>query len=389
MLCEVQRPCEDSVYARPTLEGGAIVGAGPTGLAAALFLSRRGVPVRIIDQAAAPARHSKALAVNPRTLDLLEPTGVSARMMAEGRAVHRGRFYENWMLVADLDLGGVHRRYALTVLSQARSEALLAEALAAAGIQAEREVTLEHAGLVDGRVEARLVHGNDGRVEQVSPPILFAADGARSTVRRDLGLGFPGSRFPEPWPLLDVRLDTPLSLDGAHISSFPDGLIFMLALAPGAWRVLGNVPDLLARLPPGTKAGEVLWESRFHIAHRVVTRPAVGRIALGGDAAHIHAPVGARGLNLGIEDAYVFAACAADVLDSGDPSRLADYGRLRHRVHRGVVRRVALMTRLVRGRPAPVAELRRLALPRLARFAPTAQTMARVATGLDHAVRTE
>ena len=365
-----------------------IVGAGPTGLAAALFLSRRGIPVRIIDQAAEPASHSKALAVNPRTLDLLEPTGVSARIVAEGRPVWHGRFYESWTPVATLDLRSVHARYALTVLPQARSEALLAEALAGAGIQAEREVTLEHAGLADGRVEARLVH-NDGRVEQISPPILFAADGARSTVRRDLGLSFPGSRFPEPWPLLDIRLDTPLGLDSAHISSFPDGLVFMLALAPGVWRVMGNVPDLLARLPPGTRAGEVLWESRFHIAHRVVARPAIGRIALGGDAAHIHAPVGARGLNLGVEDAYVFAACAGDALASGDLSRLAAYGRLRHSVHRGVVRRVALMTRLARGRTAPVRTLRHIALPRLARFSPIADAMARVAVGLDHEVRTE
>lgn len=364
-----------------------IVGAGPTGLAAALFLTRRGVPVRIIDQAAVPAQHSKALAVNPRTLDLLEPTGVSARMLAEGRPVHHGRFYEDWKLVADLDIGHVHPRYALTVLSQARSEALLAEALAAVGVHAEREVMLAHAGLADGRVEAALVH-RDGRVEQVSPPILFAADGAHSIIRRDLALGFPGSRFPEPWPLWDIRLDTPLGFDGAHISSFPDGLIFMLALEPGVWRVLGNIPDLLARLPPGTKIGEILWESRFHIAHRVVTRPAVGRIALGGDAAHIHSPVGARGLNLGIEDAYVFAACAADAL-AGDPSRLADYGRLRHPVHRGVVRRIALMTRLVRGRPAPVGALRHFALPHLARFAPTARLMARIATGLDHEVMTK
>lgn len=365
-----------------------VIGAGPTGLAAALFLSRRGVKVRIVDRAAMPARHSKALAVNPRTLDLLEPTGVSARMVAEGRPVHHGWFYEAWEPVAELDLGSVHPRHALTVLSQARSEALLTETLEAAGVRVEREVELEHVGLADGRVEARLVHGG-GRVEQVSPRILFAADGARSIVRRDLGLGFPGSRFPEPWPLLDIRLDTPLGLDGAHISSFPDGLVFMLALEPGVWRVLGNIPDLLARLPAGTKIGEVLWESRFHIAHRVVTRAAVGRIALGGDAAHIHSPVGARGMNLGIEDAYVFAACAADALARDDPSCLAAYGRLRHPVHRGVVRRIALMTRLARGRPAPVAALRRLALPRLARFAPTASAMARVALGLDHEVRTE
>jgi 2-polyprenyl-6-methoxyphenol hydroxylase-like FAD-dependent oxidoreductase len=96
------------------------------------------------------------------------------------------------------------------------------------------------------------------------------------------------------------------------------------------------VPDPLDSLPPGTVHGEGGWRSTFTISHRLAAREAVGRVALAGDAAHIHSPVAARGMNLGIEDAYVFAECAAEALQ-GAWGRLEDFGRLRHEVHHKVI----------------------------------------------------
>lgn len=363
-----------------------IAGAGPTGLAAALFLARRGIRARIVDAAPAPARTSRALAVNPRTLELLEETGVTARILDRGRTLDRVRFYRDWTPLASLDLRGVHPRYPMAVLSQARTEALLAEALAGEGIAVERGLALDGFDQGEGGVAARLIRG-DGSAETAAAEILFAADGAHSRARHCLGLGFEGSVFPEDWPLCDLRLDAPLRLDAGHACFTADGLVFMIALEPGLWRVFGNVPDPLARLPAGSETGEVVWESSFRIAHRVVPAAVVGRVALGGDAAHIHSPVGARGMNLGIEDAWVFAACAARAL-ADDPAHMADYGRLRLPVHQSVVRRVELLTRLARGRPAPVAALRRLMLPLLTALPPTAARMRGTVTGLDHAVRT-
>ena len=108
-------------------------------------------------------------------------------------------------------------------------------------------------------------------------------------------------------------------------------------------------------------------------------------MAIAGDAAHIHSPVAARGMNLGIEDAYVFAKCAADELHGGD-RRLADYGRIRHAVHAGVVERIKKLTQLARGRPELVALFRRYLIPGLTKFPPTAHQMMKLVTGLDHAV---
>ncbi|MXP62221.1 FAD-dependent oxidoreductase [Roseomonas sp. M0104] len=358
-----------------------IAGAGPTGLAAALFLARRGRRVRLVDQAEAPAATSRAQVINPRSLELLEPTGVTAAVLREARPIRGVRFYEGWRRIGEIDFSGLPARHAMSVLPQARTEALLTEALSRHGLAPERGLRLEalrqEAGLVLTEVT-----DTAGRRQTLRSSLLLGADGAHSAVRKALGLGFPGSSFPEAWPLFDVALNDPLDLDHAHIAFVPRGLVFMLALRQGLWRVFGNVAAPLEHLPPGTEAGEAVWTSNFHISHRRAAQVLAGRVALAGDAAHIHSPAGARGMNLGIEDAFVFAACAADALE-GRPGRLADYARLRHPLHARVVRRMALLTRLARGRPALVGHLRHLLFPLAASLGPAAHRMRDFLAGID------
>jgi 2-polyprenyl-6-methoxyphenol hydroxylase-like FAD-dependent oxidoreductase len=364
-----------------------VAGAGPTGLAAALLLARRGIAVRIIDKAPAPSRQSRALAVNPRTQELLEDTGITARMLAEGWTVlgltlHRpGHEDVAAPLSPLLDTGR-----SLISLPQARTEALLAEALRAQGGEVERGVRLDGLEQDDEGIVASLVHP-DGGIERMRAPLLYGADGAHSTVRQALGLAFPGEELPEPWQLWDLHLATPLDPDRVHLMLLPDGFLFALRVQGDLWRVMGNGARPLDALPAGTVCGEVVWQSHFHIAHRVAERAGVGRVLLGGDAAHIHSPLGARGMNLGIEDAYVFADCAADAL-AGRFSRLASYAQLRHPVHRQVVRRIATLTRLMHGRPAALREVRDVLVPRLMHFGPARRQFFRVAGGLDHPLRT-
>jgi 2-polyprenyl-6-methoxyphenol hydroxylase-like FAD-dependent oxidoreductase len=362
-----------------------IVGAGPTGLAAALFLADKDVPCRIIDAAPRAAAESRAQVVNPRALELLEPSGVARDIVAQGHAVLRARFYDDWTQIAELELGDAHPRHRMTVLPQARTEALLAQALAARGVLPERGVRFEALRPDAGRVEAVLIHP-DGRRETVRAPLLLGADGAHSRVREELGIPFEGSAFPEDWPLFDLRLGDPLDPESAHVCFVKGGLVFLLGIRPGLWRVFGNVPDLLEHLPPGTQVGESTWTSSFHISHRVAARETAGHVAIAGDAAHIHSPAAARGMNLGVEDAWVFAECAADFL-AGQPERLEDYGRLRHAVHERVVRRIRLLTELARGQPGLVGLLREHLIPGLTRFGPSAHAMVALLTGLDHEVR--
>lgn len=360
-----------------------IAGAGPTGLAAALFLTRRGVPVRIIDQAAEPTATSKALGVNPRTLKLLEPTGVTAAIEAEAQPIRRLRIHRQGheLAVVTPDWPALGAGHPMVILPQARTEALLAEALAALGVTVERGLGATEVRQDDSAVTVRLSDGTEA-----SAPVLFAADGAHSTVRKALDIGFPGDGWEEPWQLMDVDLTGPAPDEG-WIDLRPDGPFVCLPFSGTTFRLIGFGPPLLDSLPEGWTAGEVRWRSAFKVSHRMAERMTVGRICLGGDAAHIHSPIGARGMNLGIEDAYVFADCAADAL-AGQPDRLEDYGRLRHAVDSAVVRNVRRLTQVARD-TSPAADLmRRGLIPVVGRLPFILNRALKVGMGLDHPVMT-
>lgn len=363
-----------------------IVGAGPTGLAAALFLRRRGVPLRIIDAATQPTTTSKALLVNPRSLEILGAYGVAERIIAEGYEVMGMTMHRGGREVASVDLQRELKSQLPVGLAQARTEALLTEALRAKGVQVERGVSLQTLQQDERQVTLTLQKA-DGSTQTVQAPLVFGADGARSAVRHALGVDFAGSAPPEPWQLWDLRLRTSLDRQRAHIGLQPDGFLFQMHLQAGVWRVIGNGADPLAQLLGDSVPGEVVWQSQFHVAHRLAGKFSVGRVALGGDAAHIHSPLGARGMNLGIEDAWVFADCAADAI-SGKLERMQEYAELRLPVDRQVVHRVAALTRLMCGRPAPMRWLRDTLAPGAIRLPPVRRRMLQTIAGLDHPLRT-
>jgi 2-polyprenyl-6-methoxyphenol hydroxylase-like FAD-dependent oxidoreductase len=363
-----------------------IVGAGPTGLAVALFLSLKGIPSRIVDRNPEPAKESRAQVVNPRSLELLAPSGVVETIRAEGHVIYRTRFYGGWEMIAEIELGEAHPLYGMTVIPQVRTEAILTAALAQRGLHPERGVALKTLEQDESGVSATLAH-EDGLREAARAPIVLGADGAHSSVREALGVDFGGSEFPEDWPLFDIQMNDPLDFESAHVSFVKGGLVFLLGLRPGFWRVFANVADPLDRLPTGTVCGAIGWRSTFRVSHRLAAREAIGRVALARDAAHIHSPVAARGMNLGIEDAYVFAECTAAALE-GRSDGLEDFGRMRREVHQKVIGRIRALTELARGRPGPVGALRRFLLPGMVNFPPTAHPMLRLLTGVDHEVRT-
>jgi len=356
-----------------------IVGAGPVGLAAALLLADRGIRARIVDRLPEPSPYSKALGVNPRTLTLLERTGVTERMLAQGWLMGALNVWRRRRRLFRLELSGVEHKYPFMLIhSQARSEALLSEALAERGIRVERGVALEDLELCPSHVDVGLRHPG-GQHERVSTRVMLGADGARSTVRTSLGIPFVGSSFDEPWKLYDLELDPPLDRNEAHAFLLEGGGMFVVRLDDRLWRVIGNLPDLLERLPKGTTVGQLAWESDFGISSRLAERFREGCAYLAGDAAHIHSGLGARGMNLGVEDAYVFAALAAE-------GRLHDYERLRRPVDAAVVRQTERITEVPRGKK-PLAKVARSLVPLAAPFIPlAAKGASRWVLGLDHEV---
>lgn len=365
------------------MERPLIVGAGPTGLAAALFLARMGVICRIIDEASEPVSTSKALGVNPRTLAILKGTGLSERIMDEGRRISSLYAHVHGRPVATIafDFAAMGSPYPMVVLPQARTEALLAEALSSHGVTVERGLSLTALRQDQDGVEAQLTR-LDGAAETVRAPILLGADGAHSAVRHALGLSFDGDAFPEAWELTDVDLDGPPPDSGW--ADFQDaGPFVALPYDDRTWRLIGFGGPLLERAPSAWRIGKVRWSSGFKVSHRIAGAMNVGRVCLAGDAAHIHSPIGARGMNLGIEDAYVFARCAQAFL-RGDAAKLRDYGSARLKVDSAVVRRVRTLTNGVRARGSLAGALRRLALPLAARVPAVRYAIARQGFGLDH-----
>jgi 2-polyprenyl-6-methoxyphenol hydroxylase-like FAD-dependent oxidoreductase len=115
-----------------------VVGAGPTGLAAGLFLAERRVRVRIIEKSEGPSTTSRAQVVNPRSLELLDSTGVTEAVLAKSHPIASVRFYENWRQLAEIGFAQIPSRFPMSVIPQAKTEALLAAALEQRGVQVER-----------------------------------------------------------------------------------------------------------------------------------------------------------------------------------------------------------------------------------------------------------
>lgn len=319
-----------------------IVGGGPAGLATALFLSVRGIQPRIIDKNEGVSTYSKALGVNPRTLELLEPLGLTEMFLRSGRKMECINVWHNHRVVFRNQLSAVNHRYPFMLIQpQRESELLLTEALAQRGIQVERRTELDRLQQEGSQslVELKLPNG---LADEARYDTVVGADGAHSRVREQLGIAYEGFQYQEAWELYDIVLEMPLHPDEGHILISREGGVIMIRLQENVWRVAGNIKPLLDCLPPGTKVGDVVWQSTFTIHHQLARRLHQGNSALIGDAAHLHSPVGARGMNLGIEDAFVLSTLMAE-------HRMHDFTRLRRPYLKKTVRRINAMTQTLAG----------------------------------------
>lgn len=309
-------------------------------------------------------------------------------MLELGQRIQEVRYYSGERYLGALSLRGIHPRYPfMLALSQATTERLLAQALEAAGGGVERGMKMVGCrNLTDG-VEADIEPSAGGYRETVHCPWLLAADGSHSTAREQLGIDFAGSSLAGEWYLADAPIKTKLAANQAHIFFLEGGtFLFMIRVVDPSlerlseqpiWRIIGDRPDPLSHLVLAEQAGPAIWTSGFHISHRICSTLSVGGVYLAGDAAHIHSPIGARGMNLGIEDAGVFAALARS-------GRLPDYDRLRRPVDRRVVRQVELMSRIVSSKSWIFGIVRTLLFTRFIKVPFVRSRLLATATGLDH-----
>jgi 2-polyprenyl-6-methoxyphenol hydroxylase-like FAD-dependent oxidoreductase len=286
-----------------------IVGAGPCGMTAALELVRRGFSPRIIDKESGPTPLSKAVGISPRSLEILEPTGVTERLLAQGVRMKGVQARYDGELLATIDLSRLpHRFNFLLSLAQSETETVMEGVLAGLGVRVEWNAELKDVRLAGGKVEAGVEGAAGGTFDYI-----FAADGARSRVRDILGLGFSGYTHKRLWSIADAEIpDWPFPEATAMAALHHTGdLGFIIPIGPKRFRAVSNTPDALSQLP-GVESAKVSQSDTFHIPVRQADRYQAGGVFLGGDAAHVHSPIGARGMNLGIEDAFAFARRLAD-----------------------------------------------------------------------------
>jgi 2-polyprenyl-6-methoxyphenol hydroxylase-like FAD-dependent oxidoreductase len=306
-----------------------IVGAGPTGLTAALELARHGFAPRIVERDAEPTQLSKAVGVAPHSLDLLEPSGVTRRLLEQGVRMVGFQVWEDERLLGEVDLTRLHHRFNfLIALPQADTESLMVETLAGFGVAVEWRTELRDLHVDGGRILAELE--GPGGTEAIRFDVVFGADGVHSRVREAIGVSFDGHTHERLWSIADAEVDNwPHDRRRGQLFLHDAGdLGVVVPIGERRFRAISNTPDALACAPPGYRSGRVLRTDTFHIPIRQARRYRVGGVFLGGDAAHVHSPVGARGMNLGIEDAASFASrLAAATLDGYEDERRPVGGR--------------------------------------------------------------
>ena len=375
-----------------------IVGAGPTGLVLALWLTKLGVRIRIIDKTASPGTTSRALAVQARTLEFYENIGLAQAVVDRGHQVQGVNLWVKCARAARIPIGNLGQ--GLTpfpfplIFPQDQHEQLLIERLRELGVEVERPAELAVFEERGGEILATITNGSSA--EPSTYAYLAGCDGARSTVREILNTGFPGGTYDHLFYVADIEGAGP-PMDGElHVDLDEADFLAVFPLRDrGRARLIGSVGDEAAQDKEHLKFEDVRdralqnlkvdvqrvnWFSTYRVHHRVALSFRKGRAFLLGDAAHIHSPVGGQGMNTGIGDAVNLAwkiaaslkePSSSALLDSYEPERIAFARRLvatTDRVFTGVISASAF-ARFVRTKVIPVLAPLLFKVPRVRRFA--------------------
>ncbi|MGV9703297.1 FAD-dependent monooxygenase [Streptomyces sp. NPDC003483] len=371
-----------------------IVGGGPVGLWLAHELAVAGVNPLVLERAPRRSPHSKALGLQPRTIEVLALRDRHRDVIAGGRPLPNWHF---GMLESRVDFRDLPTPFPyLLAQPQSVTERLLEGYATERGVEIRRGHDVVSLTQDDGSVTVG-VHGPDGAYT-VDAEYVVGADGARSVVRQEAGIDFPGSGTSAYGFLGEVVLDRPPLTPG--FTAFNEaGRLLVVPLPDGRFRVTGYDPRHQTREPmtldelrdastriAGTDFGmrDPSWLSRFGNATRLAAGYRAGRVLLAGDAAHIHWPAGGVGLNVGLQDAMNLGWKLAAVVQGRAGEHLLDtYHAERHPIGKELAEHTLAQTALIVGLNPEVTALRALLSDALAGVRAFSDLLAGKLSGLD------
>ena len=321
-----------------------VVGAGPTGLMLANQLGRRGVRTLIIDRHAGPSVQTRALGVQARTLEIYAHLGIVERALELGKRATGANMWVQGRRAARIPFGDIGRGLSpypfLLILGQDDNERLLGEALQEQSMAVQWNTELVGLAQESHQVKAKLKRP-DGAIGEIAAAWVAGCDGAHSAVRELSGIAFEGAPYEHVFFVADTQMTGPMVPDEVNIYLWRQGFhLFFPMRGTDHWRLVGILPpDMRGRddltfedVIPAVRqeAGTELsfkacsWFSTYRIHHRRAARFRDGRCFVLGDAAHIHSPVGAQGMNTGLQDAYNLAWKLALVMSGRAGTALLD-----------------------------------------------------------------
>ena len=299
-----------------------IIGAGPTGLMMACQLARLGIHFRIIDKNAEPTKTTNAAGIQTRTLEIFDQMDIVDRFLEQGKKCHIFQIYGEKSSLATVLLNTIdsHYKYIL-MLPQCNTEKILTDYLEELKHSVERSVELINLTRAENKMQATVQHAT-GQTENIECSWIVGADGYHSITREKAGIPMTGSDINQMFFVADAKLKTNLTADAVIVFLNKGTLIGLFPLHENTYRIVANsnqinfkksystdeINELVARYTHGHCAvTEIFWSSPFWIHSKLAKSMQHERVFIAGDAAHVHSPAGAQGMNTGLQDAYNLA----------------------------------------------------------------------------------
>ena len=377
-----------------------IVGAGPTGLMLANQLARRGVQPMIIDRHSGPAQQSRAMAVQARTLEIYAQLGIAKRSLELGRLGNAANMWANGRRKARIPIGEIGQDMSpfpfILMLGQDDNERIMGAKLEEFGVAVQWNTELMALEQSADQAVAT-IRLPDGATRKVTARYIAGCDGSKSAVRELTGITFPGEPYEHVFFVADTEATGAMVQEELNVYLWRDGFhLFFPMRGKDRWRVIGILPERLRgrddltfeEVVPAIRdeAGANLtfkacdWFSTYRIHHRAASRFRDRRCFLLGDAAHVHSPMGAQGMNTGLQDAYNLAWKLALVVNNrADATLLDSYEAERMPVAQRLLRTTDRAFELVVSDSWIAGLFRRQIIARVAAFAMTIERVRKFA----------